>query len=405
MKKIHYSWLVCFGCALLLFCTSGLSVNAFTIYQPYILKQNHFTNAQSSAIITVRSLFSFLAMFLTGKYYQKLSLRAGMGLAGGLTALGFGLFGIASSYPAYCLAAVAVGFGFGFGTMIPIAIVLKRWFNQKRNFAIGLCSAVTGLSTLGIPSLLTWMIETFGLRFTFLAEGACIAVLVAVSIFLIRDDPAQKGMQPYGLETSGQSPIPSRPSEGIAKKHWLLLLPMLLLLGAMTSVGYSHLSVLVSTAGFSAHITALAITVSGVMMTLSKCAFGWTADHLGTWRSNWIFGSVVVSGLVLCCCITGGSTVILFAAMCLYGAGLAVTTVGPTAWAGDLSTPETYDANVRRFQLYSSAGTLLFSSVPGILADHLGGSYIPAYMLFTAFAVFVLLSVQWLYHHFSTKAG
>lgn len=58
MKKIHYAWFVCAGCALLLFCTSGLSINAFTIYQPYILKLNNFTNSQSSMIITVSSPIS-----------------------------------------------------------------------------------------------------------------------------------------------------------------------------------------------------------------------------------------------------------------------------------------------------------------------------------------------------------
>ena len=299
MKKIHYGWLVCLGCAMLLFCTSGLSVNAFTIYQPYILEQNHFTNAQSSTILTMRSMFSFLAMFLTGKYYEKLSLRVGMALAGGMTTLGFLLFGLAKSYPAYCLAAVAVGLSYGFGTMIPISILLKHWFTQKLTFAVGICSAVTGLSTFGVPTLLTWLIETRGLRFTFLAEALGIALMVGVSILLIRDDPSQKGLMPYGSESASRAAKQIRRNGVLAKKHWLLLVPMLLMLGAMTSVGYSHLSVLVSTAGFSAHITALAITVSGVMMTLSKCAFGWVSDRLALTEATG--SSALCSPSAWCC--------------------------------------------------------------------------------------------------------
>jgi len=124
MKKIHYGWFVCAGCALLLFCTSGLSVNAFTVYQPYILQQNHFTNAQSSTIITMRSLFSFFAMFFTGKYYKVFSFRIGITISGILTVLGFLMFGLASTHFSYCLAAAAIGLGYGFGTMIPVAIVL-----------------------------------------------------------------------------------------------------------------------------------------------------------------------------------------------------------------------------------------------------------------------------------------
>lgn len=394
MKKIHYGWLVCLGCALLLFCTSGLCINAFTVYQPYILEQNNFTNAQSSMIITFRSLFSFLSMFVTGIYYKRFSLRKGMAMAGLLTLSGFVLFAFAASHFAYCLAAVAVGLGYGLGTMIPIAIVLEHWFLSKRNLAIGLCSAVTGVSTLGIPSLLTQMIETWGLKRTFLAESCCIAVLVLAAVLLIRDHPSQMGLEPYGAEKQAAKPVSA--GRSLARKHWILAVPMLLLVGAMTSVAYSHLSMLISAEGFDTHITALAITVSGIMMTLGKFVFGGVSDKIGTYRCNWIFGLILICGLTLCC-VMGNSVVFLFLAMCAYGTGLATTTVGLTAWAGDLSTPEQYDSNVQRFQLGYAAGTLLFSSLPGILADRFGGSYVPAYVFFAGCGVFVILSVQWLY--------
>ena len=138
------------------------------------------------------------------------------------------------------------------------------------------------------------------------------------------------------------------------------------------------------------------ITVSGVTLTVGKFLFGWMSDKIGTYKCNWLFGAVLLAGLVLCCVIRG-NIVILFLAMCCYGCGLATTSVGLTAWAGDLSSPEQYDTNVRRFQLGYAAGTLLFSSLPGTLADLFGGSYVPAYVFFVGCAVFVLLSVQWLY--------
>ena len=89
MKKPHYAWLVCAGCALLLFCTSGLTVNAFTIYQPFLLRQGNLTNAQSSMLITIRNLFSFLGMLLTAWYYRKLTLRTGMLLSGLMVGFSF----------------------------------------------------------------------------------------------------------------------------------------------------------------------------------------------------------------------------------------------------------------------------------------------------------------------------
>ena len=398
MKKLHYSWIICVGCALLLFCTSGLSINAFTVYQPYILQQNQFTNAQSSAIITVRSLFSFLAMFLSGKYYKFFSLRKGIAIAGAFIVAGFGLFGLASSHMLYCLAAAFIGLGYGLGTMIPVAIVLEHWFIQKRTFAIGICSACTGLSTLGIPSVLTWLIEQYGLRQAFLVETAFIAVLIAISVIIIRDYPIQMKMQPYGFHPSAKKSekIQTTNTGALTRKHWILITFMLILLGPTMNVGYSHLSVLVSSTGFNPQITALSITVSGVMLTIGKFVFGWMSDKIGTYKCNWIFGTILIWGLVLCC-ILNTNEWHLFAAMCCYGVGLATTSVGLTAWAGDLSSPEQYDDTIRRFQLGYAAGTLLFSALPGILADYFNGSYIPAYIFFVGCAIFVLLSVQRLY--------
>lgn len=396
MKRVHYGWWVCFGCALLLFCTSGLTVNAFTVYQPYILNQNGFTNAQSSSIITVRSLFSFLAMFLTGVYFKKFSLRTGMGLAGLMTALGFFVFGIAKTYFLYCLGGALLGLGFGFGSMVPIAIMLEHWFAQKRTLAVSICSAATGLATFGIPSLITWLITHTSLAIAFWCEAGFIAAMTLISFLLIRDHPGQKDLEAYGAGALQKAQENLRQAVVLEKKHWFLLVPMLLLIGAMTSVGFSHLSMLVSGEGFSSHITALAITVSGVSLAVSKCIYGWVSDKLGNYRTNFLFGGVLLLGMVLCCMVRAG-VVVVFIAMCTYGAGLALTTTGLVTWAGDLSSPATFDITVRRFQIGYAAGGLVFSTLPGILADQFGGSYIPAYIFFTACTVYILFSVQWTY--------
>ena len=144
MKRIHYAWWVCAGCALLIYCTAGLGVNAFTIYQPFILRQNGLTNAQSSLLITVRSLSALFSSIAAERIYRRLSLRAGMALAGLMSALGFAAYGLAGSYAGFCGAAVLIGAGSGIGTMTPISVVLGRWFVKDRMLAVSFCSAFTG---------------------------------------------------------------------------------------------------------------------------------------------------------------------------------------------------------------------------------------------------------------------
>ncbi|MBR2716154.1 MAG: MFS transporter [Oscillospiraceae bacterium] len=399
-KNTDYAWFVCAGCALLLFCTSGLCINAFTIYQPYILTQNAFTNAQTSLIVTVRSLTSFAAMLLCGLYYRRLSLRAGMGLAGALVAGAFFLFGAARSFFVYCLAGAAAGLGYGFGTMIPVSIVMERWFIEKRTLAVGLCSAVTGLSTLGIPSVLTGMIERRGLSVTFYAEGFVMALLVLLSFLLVRSRPADIGREPYGSWERIDQETFRLNDRALRKKDWLLLVPALLCMGAVTSVGYGHLTMLAKGEGFSPDVIAAAVTVSGISLTAGKFVYGWLTEKLSAYVTNWICGGLTILGLVLCCS-TAGKPWLLYLAMAVYGMGLPLVTVGQTVWAGDLAGPDQYDRTIQRFQTLYAAGGLLFSSLPGILADHADGSYVPAYMLFTFLAIFLVLSIQWLYR----KAG
>lgn len=81
MRKIHYGWVICVTCTLLLFVTMGTVSNGFSIYLPYIMAERGLTHAQTSSLVTLRCLVAFVAMLLIGGYYRKVSLRVGTGLA------------------------------------------------------------------------------------------------------------------------------------------------------------------------------------------------------------------------------------------------------------------------------------------------------------------------------------
>ena len=75
MPRIHRAWAICAGGVLMLFTTVGLGANAFSVYQPYIIAYNNFTNAQGSWIITVRSLFILIGMMTAAWACRRLGLR------------------------------------------------------------------------------------------------------------------------------------------------------------------------------------------------------------------------------------------------------------------------------------------------------------------------------------------
>lgn len=392
MNKIkkNYAWFVCAGCALLLFCTSGLAINAFAVYQPYILRLNGFTNSQSSLIITFRNVFSFASMLLTGRYYRLAGMRKGMTAAGLLTAASFAIFALAHNHAAYCAAGAVMGTAYGLGTMIPIAVLTGKWFNEKRGTALGICTAITGLSTIGIPSVITDCVEKYGLKTTFLGEAAVTALLILVSGALLRDDPADMGLAPYG---SGAADESRNFGGGFSKSDYAVLVPVLLFIGAAMNVSYSHISVLMTGEGISPVKAASAVSVSGIALMLGKLSYGRLSDITKGEKANLIFAPVFAAGLVLCCFV-GRSGAVLYAAMILYSFGMSYMSVGLSSWCAELSDEANYSKNIRFFQTGYSAGCMLFSAMPGIIADRTGGSYVPVFAVFAVMAVLLTAGIQ-----------
>ena len=50
LRRPHYAWIICLGGALSLFAVMGMGINVFSVYQPYIIQLNGFSNAQGCAL-------------------------------------------------------------------------------------------------------------------------------------------------------------------------------------------------------------------------------------------------------------------------------------------------------------------------------------------------------------------
>lgn len=397
MKKIHYAWYVCIGCALLLFCTSGLSVNAFSIYQPYIISLNNFSNTQASTMLVFRYCTSLASMFLVGRYYKKAGMRTGLTIAGGVLVLAFLVYGLAVKYWHYCLASSLAGIGYGTGTMIPITILLGRWFRDKKATAVGICSASTGVATLGIPSLLARSVETRGMRFTFCAEAAATLILVFICWCILRNSPEEKDLAPYGAdrESSGSAEAGKKAEvrHDLHKAELVIIVLMTVLVGGVMNVSYSHLTVLITGEGFPESTAAVALSVSGLSLMLGKITYGRAVDRWGSIKCNRIFAPLLLAGFAACC-LMGKRQFLLYPGIFLYSFGIAYLAIGLSTWPSDLSSPEKRDRLIQILQIGYASGSLLFSSLPGVLADRAGGSYTAAFWLFFALEIIVFAAVQ-----------
>lgn len=397
MKRLHRAWAICLGCTLMLFVCGGLSVNAFSVTQPYVLAYGGFTNTQTSMINTIRALSYLGCMFAAPLFFRTLGYRLGTAVAVAFSAVSFAVFAASKTLAGFYLGGVLAGIGYGFGSMIPATILINRWFHRKKGLAIGLCSASTGLAMIVFSPILTAICETRGLQACFLVEAVFSLVCAALVFLLIRESPEKLSLSAYGAE-DGCAPAepgaqPDAPLPPLPRRRLLPLWLAAGLLGAVASPGPTHLMILYTTAGMAAHAAALAVSLFGVALMVGKCVYGTACDRFGGYRMGWLFGAILCGGLVLCALADTKIAVIMFAAVVLYGLGVPLSTVGLAVWSADFGGEARVAQLVQQLQLSYAIGSLLLSTMPGMIADRTG-SYAPAYLVLLACSVISILAVQ-----------
>ena len=200
--------MICGACTLLQFTVSGLLTNSFTVFQPCILAQNGFSNTQLSALIEIRTVCAFLALFFVMGYYKKLGLKMGVALSVALTGAAFGLFALAGSFPAYCAAFALGGVAYTLGGAVPVALLLSAWFNDRGGLALGIAAAGTGINNIVASPLFTRLILGSSLRAGFLVQVLFCAA-VALLLFFLLKTPRERGEEPYtDARSAGRAPVP-----------------------------------------------------------------------------------------------------------------------------------------------------------------------------------------------------
>lgn len=388
----HRAWLVCLGGALAMFAVMGLGVNVFSIYQPEIIRLNGFTDAQGSWITTTRSLFILATLLCVNQLCARFGLRRVMSAGVLLVGLSCLCFAFADRFLLYCAAAALTGVGYCLAGMVPISLAVGRWFQDRQGLALGLASAGSGVSTVFAPVLLTGVVKEQGITAAFLWEGAVMFLCALLVWLLVQDAPGAAG--PY--RRPGSVPGPDRRSggAGLSGPQWTLLLLAALFVGATGGPGFSHLTMLYTSSGYSRLFVAGLLSYLGAMISLGKIVCGQVYDRLGGLGGNrFAFGTLLLA-LALCTLAPVGGVLLPVLAITAFGLGLSITAVSPARWAGDLCID--YESGVRSITLAFTAGMLVFGPLPGLLADWLGG-YVPAYAAFFALLLAAYLIVQGLY--------
>lgn len=393
--RIHRAWFVCAGATLLLFTSVGIICNAFTIFQPYIIQRGQLSEGQGSLLITTRVASTLLSTMICVRYYQKTGLRKGMVLALLPGALSMVLYATSTHFFGCCTAAILAGITCGLCCIIPATLLVERWFVKCRGLALGICSAGTGGAAVVGPPLIQTLISQFGTPFALFCTAGFFIVSGIISYMLIRDDPSEVELGPYGdkhiLEEKNFTPYQK-------KSTWTMffLLPAAFFLAASGGPALGHMGVYLSSEGYQANLVAWMVSALGLTMTIGKCILGSTADRFGNRQACFIFGIALVIGQILECLIPLHFMEVSVIGLLISGLGMSMCTVGIPILNRALCGSS--KKALGRTQSAHIAGSLCLSPLPGIIADH-AGSYQPAYVLFagmTLAAVILILIAFWI---------
>lgn len=391
MDKKKYRWIICAGCTLMFFCTAGLGMTGFSVYQPYLISVGGLTNAQASLLTSVRSMFTFLTMFVSANILNKTDIRLGGTLSVFGITVSLLLFGAADSFPVYMLAAAVAGICYAVGGMLAVSVMIHRWFEEHEGLAVGICSAGSGFSAVIGTPVITWMIETFSMKQAFFMEAGFVVILAALVFLMLRNRPKGEERPPQFVSKAEKENTRENLFK-VGKREQIFVLAGALLMG-FSYAASSHISVLYRNAGYGVGQVSLLVSVMGAALFIGKCFYGEAADKIGSYRSGNLFFGMLVSGSALCCLAENRNMVSAVAAVVLVCGGSVLLSVGLTIIAGAVAKQKYYAVVVRRIQIIYMLGSMVFGVVPGMIADHVG-SYVPAYGLITVFAAAAMLLIQ-----------
>lgn len=409
MKRFHYSWVICLVGSLILLCNSGMPANVLPVYLPF-LEEIGYSGTQTSMLITIRCFTGVVAMTMVTKYYEKLDLKLGLMLCCALVGSAYFLMSTAQSYVIYIIGAGMLGVSYGIGAIVPVSLLMNRWFARRKATAIAICTAGTGLSAMFMPPLVTGIAENISLPAAFRTTGLLAFGIMIVMLLVVRNQPAQMGLEPFGADHEGEE---KKKERAYAHRYnlppvvkWIFLFGMILFGGA-SMASYSHYAVLFTTGGHPKEIAALCCSLQGGILIGSKFAYGLIVDKIGGRRTSMLFMCILIAGTT-CCALSPGNAMFMYLGSLLCGIGIPPASVGISVWAVEFSTDDTYGKVLRNFQMCYTMGGLFMSALPGYIYD-MTGSYSSAFFLFAGilalFTVMVWCVYQYVLRQLRKEAG
>jgi len=381
--RYHYGWIIVAAGALTLFSCLGLARFAYGMLLPGMRSGLGLGFDQMGFVSTGNFVGYLVSVALTPRVIRRLRPRAT--IAVGLLLIALCMLGISLSQGFWPLLVLYTLIGIGSGVAnIPVMVLIAHWFRrEQRGRAAGTMIMGNGaamiFSGLLIPQL-NRLLGASGWRVGWLVLGGIALTASLLAALLMRNDPAELGLEPVGRrveltagELSGEEP------PGIGRTiGWLGVLYFLF--GATYMVyGTFIVTTMVVEFGFAEAQAGAFWALVGLFSMSSGIGFGILSDRIGRQR-----GLLAVFSLQSIAYLLAGSglgTAALLLTVLLYGCStFAIPTIMAAA-VGDYLGVTRAAAAFSTITVFFAFGQVLGPGAAGMIAEATGsfsGSYLAA---------------------------
>ncbi len=283
---MFYGWRIAAACFTNLFVVVGIIYYSFPVFYAPLIEEFGWSRAEVTAgfflsMVVVGPVFGISAGFLIDRYGSKRILLAGL-VSAGTAFLGFAWM---RSLPLYYVFYFMQTIGYVSAGPIPNQVLISQWFARMRGRAMGLAYVGIGIGGAVAPVFAQFLTRHFGWRAAMLAIGGIILlILIPVTIFLVKNRPADKGLFPDGGPGPGvqagktaDSPIELRRALR-TPVFWLILTGSLMSIGAVGGV-IQHLQLYLRDQRFSPEKAALVASYLLISSIVGRVTMGYLADR------------------------------------------------------------------------------------------------------------------------------
>ena len=289
------------GCCLLQGGTMGLINNCRGIFLSPVTEAMGFSMGGFTAYIMISGIVACLFTPLASRLLAGSDPRWLLGGMSLLFSFSEAAMGLARSLPAFYVLGAVQGVSAAFLMFLPAPLILGQWFKKRSGFAIGLCSAFSGLIGILFNPIGSVIMERYGWQMGYIVFAfIALCMTFPVSVFLLRVHPWDVGLTPYGGdEEAPEAPLTGIPAEEARRTFSFAMIVAASFLITFLGSFNSHLSPMGISYGYSVRVAAYLISVSMVGNVVSKGLLGVIYDRKGLGTALAVGLSTTAAGCAL----------------------------------------------------------------------------------------------------------